>query len=65
MIYFKQKIKPFKSKTGMNLVPVKVDLIDGSTVYKLPSNFEEEIKAKGAIVIENFDINQIKPVKFN
>jgi hypothetical protein len=61
MIYFKEKIEPFESKDGMNLVPVEVELIDGSNVYKLPDYFKEEIKAKGGKLIDVFEKDIKKP----
>jgi hypothetical protein len=63
MIYFKEKIEPFESKDGMNLVPVEVELIDGSNVYKLPDYFKEEIKAKGGKLISVLK-RDIKPISY-
>jgi hypothetical protein len=63
MIYFKEKIKPFESKDGMNLVPVEVELISGLTIYKLPDYFKEDIKAKGAKLVSVLK-RDIKPISY-
>jgi hypothetical protein len=60
LIFFTTEVAPFKSTTGMNVVPVPCTLTDERTGWFLGKDWQEEIEAKGVTVelIEKTDLVQ-------